>query len=68
LPDSSGVSVTWQSVSGVNYFIQRSTNLLSPAFSTILSNIVGGQGATTTHLDTGAVGPGPFFYRVGVKP
>jgi hypothetical protein len=65
--DISGTTVTWQSVSGMNYFIQHSTNLVAqPSFFTIQTNLAG-QAGTTSWLDTAAVGPGPFFYRVGVQ-
>ncbi len=65
----SGPTVTWQSVSGKLYFLQRSTNLSAlPAFSTIDSYIfVFGQTGVTSYRDIGAVGAGPFFYRVGVQ-
>ena len=65
----SGTTVTWQSVSGKTYFLQRSTNLLAqPAFSTISGSIyVFGQTGVTSYKDIGAVGFGPFFYRVGVQ-
>jgi hypothetical protein len=39
-----GLKVSWQSVSGKTYFLQRSTNLLAqPGFSSIKSNLVGVQ-------------------------
>lgn len=62
--DVSGITVTWQSVSGVTYFLQRSTNLLAqPAFQTVATGIAG-QPDMTSYTDTDAVGSGPFFYRV----
>lgn len=64
----SGSTITWQSVNGVSYFIQRSGELSAqPPFSTIQSNVIGLPG-TTSYTDTNAIGDGPFFYRVGVQP
>jgi hypothetical protein len=67
--NATGVTVTWQSVNGINYFIQRSSNLTAqPAFITIQSNLIGQRlGSTTSYTDTNAVGTGPYFYRVGVQ-
>ena len=56
--------MTWQSVSGVNYFLERSANLVSP-LTPFATNILG-QAGTTSYADTNATGAGPFFYRVGV--
>jgi hypothetical protein len=61
----SNVTVSWQSVAGINYFLERSANLGSP-FTLEATNIVG-QAGTTSYADTNATGAGPFFYRVGVS-
>lgn len=64
----SGVTVSWQSMGTRSYWVERATNLtVQPAFSTIATNLPG-QAGTKTYTDSSAVGPGPFFYRVGVQP
>ncbi len=65
-PAGTNVTVTWQSVVGVTYFLERSTNLSAiPPFS-LLTTGMPGQSGTTSYTDTNAAGAGPFFYRVGV--
>jgi hypothetical protein len=68
VPDGvSGVTVTWQSVSGVIYFIQRGTDLgAQPVFTTLQTGIVG-QPGTTSYTDTTANNGNACFYRVGVQ-
>ena len=58
-------TVTWQSVAGVNYHLERTTNMGS-LFALVATNVMG-QAGTTTYADTNAIGAGPFFYRVGVQ-
>jgi len=54
-------------VSGVVYYVQRSTNLSTqPPFVTIKTNLNGLNGVMTNR-DNAATGPGPYFYRVGVQ-
>jgi hypothetical protein len=64
-PAGSNVTVSWQSVAGVSYFLERSANLAAP-FTLLATNILG-QAGTTSYTDTNATAPGPCFYRVGVK-
>ena len=65
--NSSNIVINWQSINGVKYFIQRSSNLgTQPAFSSVQSNLIG-QAGMTTYTDLTATGSGPYFYRVGVQ-
>jgi hypothetical protein len=63
--DASGTTVTWQSVSGVRYSIQRSDLTDCHAFSTIQTNIAGLAG-TTSFADTNTLGAPCLFYRACV--
>ena len=65
VPIGTNVNVTWRSVAGLGYVLERSTNLASP-FTPLATDIIG-QAGTTSYADTNATGAGPFFYRVGVQ-
>jgi hypothetical protein len=66
-PTSTNVIVTWQSVAGVNYILERSASLgPKSGFTSLATNIVG-QPGTTSFTDTNAIGDGLRFYRVGVS-
>ena len=59
-------TITWQSVSGVYYYVQRTPDFFAQPFQTIASNIVGPTG-TISYTDTNAVAGSVLFYRVGVQ-
>jgi len=61
------VAISWDSVFGKLYAVDRSTNLLAqPPFVNVSSNIVGHVN-TTSYLDTNAPASGASFYRVSVE-
>jgi hypothetical protein len=65
-PAGTNVTVTWQSVAGVSYFLERSTDLsASPPFTPLATGIPG-QTNTTSFADTNAATAPRLFYRVGV--
>ena len=61
------LTVTWQSVPGMNYILERATALSASPVYTPLATNVPGQPGTTTFTDTNASGVGTWFYRVGVS-
>jgi hypothetical protein len=64
-PAGANVAISWQSVGGMKYFLERTMSLGSP-FTVVATNLIG-QGVTTTFTDTNAAGLSPLFYRVGVQ-
>jgi hypothetical protein len=60
--DGTKAAVTWQSVAGVNYSIERGSDVKGP-FTPLATGILG-QSGTTTFNDAIAVGPGALFYQV----
>ncbi len=64
--NGTGVTLTWQSVAGVAYFVECGTNLVLP-FTLVEANIIG-HPATTEFTHVTATGTAPLFYRIGVGP
>lgn len=67
VPNGTNVTVTWQSVAGVNYFLECSTNMAGSSCFTCVATNIPGQSNLTSFVHTNATGPGPLFYRVGIK-
>ncbi len=61
------IILTWQSVLGVTYFLERSTSLgqSSPPFAPLAEGLRGEPG-TTSYTDTNTANLNSLFYRVGV--
>ncbi len=66
-PLGSNVAVTWRSVPGRSYSVERSMDLGAlPHFTVLATNVPASPGETTTFTHTNAAPFGPWFYRVGV--
>jgi hypothetical protein len=65
---STNVTVSWQSVAGVSYFVERSTELASPLSFVPLAAGIAGQSGVTMYTDTNLAGFASVLYRVGVVP
>jgi hypothetical protein len=65
---ATGVTVSWESVNTRSYWLERASDLATPPTFSPIATSLPGQTGSTTYTDTNAVGPGPFFYRVGVQP
>jgi hypothetical protein len=64
--DGTNVTVTWQSIAGVSYFLDRSADLSgTPPFTPLITNIPD-QSGTTRFTDTNVANLAPLFYRVRV--
>ncbi len=61
------ITLRWESIAGVNYFLDRCTNMAGiPCFTRLATGLAGETGVTT-FTDTNAVGTGGRFYRIGVS-
>ena len=65
--DGTNLTVTWDSVLGRSYFLERSAEISDPSAFRRFATSLPGQASTTSFLDTNAVGDSPRFYRVGVE-
>jgi hypothetical protein len=61
---TNGISIQWPSVQGRLYTIDRSVAL--PTFN-VLTNNIPATPLQNTYIDTSAIGPGPYYYRVRVQ-
>jgi subtilisin family serine protease len=64
--NASGTVVSWSSVAGKNYWLERSTNLMT-GFNSIVSTNIAATAPTNTLTDTAILPGSTRFYRVGVE-
>lgn len=61
---ANGIIISWQSVAGLHYFLQRGSDLRMPLVT--LQSDIAGQNDTTSFSDLSATNAPTYFYRVGV--
>ncbi|MBI4328031.1 MAG: hypothetical protein HY674_22600, partial [Chloroflexi bacterium] len=65
-PNGTNVTVRWQSIAGVNYFLERSTGLEAAPYFTPLVIGLPGQPGTMNYMDSSPGVAPRLFHRVGV--
>jgi len=60
--NAAGVTSLWQGVSGVNYLVQRDSNLGAQSVFTTVATGRAGQVDTTSYADTTAINKVPYSY------
>jgi hypothetical protein len=63
-PDPNGMVVSWQSVLGHSYSLERATNASGPF--TLLQGNIPGQAGTSSVTDTNPADGHPILYRLAV--
>jgi subtilisin family serine protease len=64
--NATNIVVSWPSVAGKNYWLERSTNLLT-GFNSVVSTNIAATAPTNTQTDTAVLPGNTRFYRVGVQ-
>lgn len=65
---SDGFQVTWASVPGKRYTMERSDALPAASWTVLTTNIAASAGATTRYTDPTASAGGKRFYRIRLEP
>jgi len=64
--NANNIAVSWSSVAGKNYWLERSTNLLA-GFNAVVSTNIAATAPTNTLTDTAILPGNTRFYRIGVE-
>ncbi len=64
--DGTNVTVNWQSVSGLSYYLEGWANLPTTSGRRLVATNIVGQLGRTSCIDTHAAALSSVFYRVGV--